>query len=222
MDSRLRVAVRERPAWVEDETGDAIVWSARSGRYVRLSRAQMRLLRNAMLADGLSLAELAALNEDDTDLTQLEELQDLGLVATWDEQDGIPLRRRTVAEAAMLNMAARAALRVCARPILRRLVVTQPTRSTELNPWLGWENEQLVAAARIAAALPGVDGGCLPMAVTLWLMSRRRGGRPQLRLGATVVPFSAHAWVEVDGVRLDIAHVVFPGRAFTGGAVPER
>lgn len=81
--------------------------------------------------------------------------------------------------------------------------------------------EDLSAAQRLArlAAIAGrhgaVHASCLRQSLLLYGWLRRRGLDPQLHLGMKPdahAPFSAHAWVELDGQRLlpgDAGHLAF-------------
>ncbi|MGE4072412.1 MAG: lasso peptide biosynthesis B2 protein [Lysobacterales bacterium] len=56
---------------------------------------------------------------------------------------------------------------------------------------------------------------CLRQALVVWLLLRRRGLQPELKIGVVSKdpPLQAHAWVEVDGKALDpdiSGHAVFP------------
>jgi hypothetical protein len=64
-----------------------------------------------------------------------------------------------------------------------------------------------IAAAEADAVLIAIagryaigNGSCLRQALLLWWLLRRRGCRPEIRIGVTVRDgFAAHAWVELDG-----------------------
>jgi hypothetical protein len=62
------------------------------------------------------------------------------------------------------------------------------------------EIERLGALVSRLAELPVIRASCLPQALTLWFLLRRRSVDAQLQLGAAAVgPFVAHSWVEVEG-----------------------
>lgn len=206
-----RVALRGKFARLPS-TGDYItLWATDSGRYLRLPHSDYRLLCRVAEADGGSVADLRL---DDADLASLDRLANDRLIALWDQRRGIPIPRGMTIEVVAANLLAQLLLRVAARPLLGRIVRLTDDAAGEMTTWRGWTGEQIVAAARIAGALPGVSASCLPTAVAIWLVLRRRGHPATLRLGAIESPFTAHAWVELRGRRLDPAPVVFPGPAF--------
>ena len=56
---------------------------------------------------------------------------------------------------------------------------------------------------------------CLRQALVVWLLLRRRGLAPELKIGVVQkeLPLQAHAWVELDGIALDpdvSNHAAFP------------
>jgi hypothetical protein len=73
------------------------------------------------------------------------------------------------------------------------------------------DSEQLDQAQRLAALARSVGAGspwatsCLRQALSVWLLLRRRGLDPELKIGVVrrEPPFQAHAWVELDGIALD-------------------
>jgi hypothetical protein len=63
----------------------------------------------------------------------------------------------------------------------------------------------LTLATRVAQAgalFPG-RAICLEQSLVLYALLRRRGVEAQLRLGVQPFPFTAHAWVEVDGAPIN-------------------
>jgi hypothetical protein len=68
-------------------------------------------------------------------------------------------------------------------------------------------SEADIAAADADAALVAIagryalgNGSCLRQALFMWWRLRRRGLRPEIRIGVTLQDgFAAHAWVELDG-----------------------
>lgn len=215
MPDPRRVALRSKFAALPS-TGDHItLWATTTGCYLRLSHNDYRLLCRVAAADGATLVDLG-LNH--AEFASLERLASDGLVAIWDPRRGIPIPRGMIVELVAANVLAQILLRAAARPLLQRIVHLTDDATGELAIWRGWTGEQVVAAARIAGALPGVSASCLPTAIAIWLILRRRGHPAALRLGAIEAPFTAHAWAELDGCRLDPAPVVFPGPAFIASA----
>lgn len=188
-----------------------IAWSQRSGRYQALAPEHADLLRAVAAADGTSWIELGSSYSRKT----LDDLVGAGLIVVWDEQDGLPVPARLIAAAALANVGARLLLRVAPRLVLARCVTLDAAVERPLFRWHGLRTEQLMAAARLAGALPLTDGSCLPTALALRWLLRRDGRRAAVRLAALRLPFAAHAWVEVDGELLDPAPTAFPGDALT-------
>lgn len=65
------------------------------------------------------------------------------------------------------------------------------------------EARPIAEAVALVAGLPLVGGRCLPRSLVQWTLLRRRGIDALLVIGAAppeADTFSAHAWVEVDGV----------------------
>ncbi|MEJ7786587.1 MAG: lasso peptide biosynthesis B2 protein [Solirubrobacteraceae bacterium] len=206
MDELTRVAIVGDLAATD---GFEVVWLAASGRYVELAPAHRAALAAVAAHDGCGA--LALLVAASIDPGTLRELADAGLILIWNEQSGFAIGRALVVEAAIANVLARCALRLAPRVTLRMVVDLGPSVAPLDVTWRGVENERLLAAMRVASALPLTDGRCLPSAVGLWLLLRVRRRSAGVRLGATRGPFAAHAWVETAGVALDPAPTVFPG-----------
>jgi hypothetical protein len=68
------------------------------------------------------------------------------------------------------------------------------------------ENGELVQAVCQRVAMAGVfypgRARCLEQSLALYVLLRRRGVAAALRIGVQPYPFSAHAWVELNGVPL--------------------
>ena len=78
----------------------------------------------------------------------------------------------------------------------RRATSFSPTAATTLT------DATTVYARRVdemAAVFPG-RARCLEQSLVLLMLLRREGLPAELRLGATALPFVAHAWVEMNGV----------------------
>jgi hypothetical protein len=60
-----------------------------------------------------------------------------------------------------------------------------------------------VAALELAAAFVPFRAICLEQSLALYLLLRRRGVPAVLRIGVRPYPFTAHAWVELDGEPLN-------------------
>jgi hypothetical protein len=82
-------------------------------------------------------------------------------------------------------------------------------RSLGMARWLGrgvrpMPDAGLTAeSARVvitAAAFYPRRAMCLEQSLALFILLRRRGVDAQLKFGIQTLPFSAHAWVEVDGM----------------------
>ncbi len=205
--TRVRIALTSLPV----RCGN-VLWLQERNRYVTPTPAALRTLSRVATNDG-GFAEETVVDED-ADWRGLDELEQLGLIVWWDDSKGLPVRRRDVIGIACWNVLGRVALRVAPRFLLRQLVDTRSRPAPEFSPWAGLRSEQLIAAARAAAAMPLVSASCLPMALALWCSARIAGQPARLRLGGTADPFTEHAWVEVRGHRLDPAPVSFPGEVF--------
>jgi hypothetical protein len=96
-----------------------------------------------------------------------------------------------------------------------------------LARWAPRQSSTLAKAAigptpqRIADLTRAVGAGslwptsCLRQALVVWLLLRRRGLAPELKIGVVhkAPPLQAHAWVEIDGQALDpdvSNHAAFP------------
>lgn len=76
--------------------------------------------------------------------------------------------------------------------------------------------QQLAELAAIAGRRGAVAASCLRQALVVWWWLRRQGLSPQLRLGTLGggEQFTAHAWVELEGVALaqrELAHRAIEG-----------
>ena len=67
------------------------------------------------------------------------------------------------------------------------------------------EAAAIARIVRLAATYGPYRANCLPRAVVLWTLLRRRGLAPDIRIGVrrTGERLDAHAWVEIDGRPLD-------------------
>ncbi|HVF61541.1 MAG TPA: lasso peptide biosynthesis B2 protein [Thermoanaerobaculia bacterium] len=65
--------------------------------------------------------------------------------------------------------------------------------------------EELLGAWRLASVLPWIKRDCVPVALTMHQMMHLLGLPAVLKIGAEVVPFEPHMWVEVNGIRLEAA-----------------
>ena len=77
--------------------------------------------------------------------------------------------------------------------------------------------QRLAELASIAGRRGVFTATCLPQALLIEWILRRRGLSPELRVGVRkqADAIDAHAWVELDGVALgqtELAHVPFPAR----------
>ena len=111
----------------------------------------------------------------------------------------LPLAMEAVAALSV----ARLAIRLMSAPRVHRLlgVPGDPSGEPEGSPG---KRAATVARAvtRIATLLPW-QPSCLPQAIATRWMLRRRGIRCETHLGiVSTAPFSAHAWVSVEGVVL--------------------
>ena len=108
--------------------------------------------------------------------------------------------RRLVVETALLFAVAWAGLRVMSITSLRRLLAVSTARfsTAAAQPELLPDVTQSIR--RVAARFPS-SASCLVQAIAGETMLRRRGCRPELRLGVRKVrPLDAHAWLESEGV----------------------
>lgn len=210
-DSGRRIDFR-RP--VARTTGT--VWLSADNRYAALDAIAARVLDEVQACPGLSLSELltALPPSQRADAARaVRALEGSNVLVTWGPE-GLPLRRRLVVALIVANVAAQITLLLAPRPFLRRIVTTRGPAAAETSSWCGVTGEELIGAARLAAAFPGVNARCLPTACAIWMVLRFRGYPAKLRIGAVDAPFAAHAWVELAGNRLDPAPVAFPGEAF--------
>lgn len=63
--------------------------------------------------------------------------------------------------------------------------------------------EACMRAVLLSAAFYPRRALCLEQSLALFVLLRRRGIDALLRIGVQTIPFSAHAWVEVDGVAVN-------------------
>jgi hypothetical protein len=109
--------------------------------------------------------------------------------------------RRLLFEAALLLLRARAELSILP---FSRVVATHPEQTpragvlgvVEQIPRVGW-------AVETTARLSPLPLTCLPQALAAWWMLQSRGHSARLMYGVSneeKTGFSAHAWVEVDGM----------------------
>lgn len=110
-----------------------------------------------------------------------------------------PVDRRLLAEAAVLLLVVRVALRVCSLVTLQRVLA----RRRPLQTGTPVPVDRIVRAVRAAAARLGPTT-CLMDALTTWAMLERRGHPAGLRFGvrrntAAGRRLDSHAWVECDG-----------------------
>jgi hypothetical protein len=110
-------------------------------------------------------------------------------------------QRRVLVEATLLLPLVAAALRLAGLRATRRLLERYaggPGTQTPMEP-------AVVARMVSVAARHGlVRPHCLPSALTLEALLRRRGWAPELRLGVRKHEggFEAHAWIEHEGIAL--------------------
>ena len=81
--------------------------------------------------------------------------------------------------------------------------------------------QRLAQLASIAGRRGVIAVTCLPQALLVEWILRRRGLSPELRVGVRkqADALDAHAWVELHGVALgqaELAHVPFPARSLAG------
>jgi prolyl oligopeptidase len=81
------------------------------------------------------------------------------------------------------------------------VVLTQMSPSINVNP--GYTPDQICRAADIASVLYFKRVLCLQRSAAATMLLRRYGFAAQLVIGARIVPFKSHAWVELDGVVLN-------------------
>jgi len=86
----------------------------------------------------------------------------------------------------------------------------------ECTPEALADAQRLAELAAIAGRRGAVEASCLRQSLVVWWWLRRRGLSPQLRIGTlgSGDTFTAHAWVELDGVALaqpDLQHRAFDG-----------
>lgn len=63
--------------------------------------------------------------------------------------------------------------------------------------------EEIISAIRCACVFPWVTRSCIPNSLAIFFMLKKRGYLPRLLVGADIVPFEPHMWVELDGYRID-------------------
>lgn len=93
---------------------------------------------------------------------------------------------------------------------------SMPRKPIACTPGELADAQQLAELAAIAGRRGAVAASCLRQSLVVWWWLRRRGLSPQLRIGTlgSGAAFSAHAWVELDGVALaqsDLQHRPFEG-----------
>jgi hypothetical protein len=110
-------------------------------------------------------------------------------------------QRLVLVEAALLLPLVAAALRLAGLRASRRLLERYAGRSGSPPKMEPTAVARMVA---VAARHGLVRAGCLPSALTLEALLRRRGWAPELRLGVRKheAGFEAHAWIEHEGVAL--------------------
>ena len=96
----------------------------------------------------------------------------------------------------------RAVLAIAGYSKTRRLI----ERLSAVSAGVSWAHEDFAHAealslriCRCAVFLPS-RAVCLEQSLALYLLLRRQGMCPEIRLGVRPLPFSAHAWVELNGV----------------------
>jgi hypothetical protein len=104
----------------------------------------------------------------------------------------------TIALIAVMGVAARMggigrAMRFATRLGGERPIETDSARADDLT-------SATVQAVVMAAAFYPRRALCLEQSLALYVLLRRRGIDAALKLGVQTIPFSAHAWVEVNGV----------------------
>jgi prolyl oligopeptidase len=80
-------------------------------------------------------------------------------------------------------------------------VLTASSSSGSAAP--GYRLEQICRAADIASILYCKRVLCLQRSAATTMLLRRYGFAAELVIGARIVPFKSHAWVELDGVVLN-------------------
>jgi len=81
------------------------------------------------------------------------------------------------------------------------VVLTQMSPSNNVPP--GYRSDQICRAADIASVLYFKKVLCLQRSAATTMLLRRHGFAAELVIGARIVPFKSHAWVELDGVVLN-------------------
>jgi len=143
----------------------------------------------------------------------ISELEELGLIVSFDASKGLYPPAALVMKAAATNLLTRVLPMLGGSRLLIRLAWTpeREMKTDEARIWSDLRSAQAVAALRIARLIPGVDLDCLPVALGLWLLLRFQGAQPKLRLGALAKPFAAHAWLEVGGKLRSIGRSAYLG-----------
>ncbi len=87
-------------------------------------------------------------------------------------------------------------MRFCAFNTLRRTVERQAVRAMAFSRLVS--KEQLCAAMDLACVFYPKRVLCLQRSAATTVLLRRHGWSAEMVIGAQVLPFQAHAWVEVD------------------------
>jgi hypothetical protein len=83
------------------------------------------------------------------------------------------------------------------------LHVALTERSPSSRSIKGYRLEQICRAADIASVLYIKRALCLQRSAATTMLLRRHGFAAELVIGARILPFKSHAWVELDGVVLN-------------------
>ena len=82
----------------------------------------------------------------------------------------------------------------------RTMRITRRVAGARSLPWERQVIERTLHSILIATAFYPGRSKCLEQSLAGFILLRRRGVPVELRLGVQPYPFSAHAWLELDGV----------------------
>lgn len=109
---------------------------------------------------------------------------------------------------ALLSLWYSALVRLCGWAPVRSVLARQRSIPEQTSA-VGWATdpslvgEEITAAMRCACVFPWIRRDCVRHALIVHHLFTSLGYAPRLRIGANVVGFEPHMWVEVEGCRID-------------------
>jgi hypothetical protein len=204
-------------AIVDQNRGEAVLLDERNGRYWHLSAKLLEIvLTLGKSSDGLSFRELAShlgiCNEHEEDCLRkaIYRLEASGLIRREKEELRQP-SLTLVLRYALLYLWYQIILQVRGWNLIWTIRSKQQKSYRELStngqlerntPYLQ-VLEEVIAAIRLASVFPWVRHDCIPSSLATYHLLRTMKYSPILMIGAKVVPFEPHMWVELGGYRMD-------------------